>query len=191
MSLNTWQYPQNLPRSSFLIIIWSVRRHQSLFCLSPPGVSMHISAWSSECLSWTTDSQLTTSRCLRRWGFQRSVWSVAPLFSKTSDIRITEIALRVLFEQHGVEKHLLRESFKGLNLIPDEILWRRKEAFSDGVMSVKKSWCTFLQEHVESVVCCYCKNIQSWYRKKLIYRATSRNYVFRVQLQIFTVISRL
>ncbi|KAM9838562.1 asparagine synthetase [glutamine-hydrolyzing] [Aulostomus maculatus] len=54
--------------------------------------------------------------------------------------------------KNGVEKHLLRESFKGLNLIPDEILWRRKEAFSDGVMSVKKSWYTCLQEHLESMV---------------------------------------
>ncbi|KAM7383762.1 hypothetical protein PAMA_011221 [Pampus argenteus] len=54
--------------------------------------------------------------------------------------------------KNGVEKHLLRESFKGLNLIPDDILWRRKEAFSDGVMSMKKSWYTCLQEHLESVV---------------------------------------
>ncbi|KAI2652660.1 Asparagine synthetase [glutamine-hydrolyzing] [Labeo rohita] len=52
----------------------------------------------------------------------------------------------------GVEKHLLRESFKGLNLIPDEILWRRKEAFSDGMTSLKKSWYTSLQEHIESKV---------------------------------------
>ncbi|KAJ8373146.1 hypothetical protein AAFF_G00270520 [Aldrovandia affinis] len=39
----------------------------------------------------------------------------------------------------GVEKHLLRDSFKGLNLIPDDILWRRKEAFSDGMSSIKRS----------------------------------------------------
>ncbi|KAM4630640.1 asparagine synthetase [glutamine-hydrolyzing] [Polymixia lowei] len=54
--------------------------------------------------------------------------------------------------KHGVEKHLLRDSFKGLNLIPDEILWRRKEAFSDGLMSINKSWYTSLQEHLESEV---------------------------------------
>ncbi|KAM9306173.1 asparagine synthetase [glutamine-hydrolyzing] isoform 1-T3 [Pholidichthys leucotaenia] len=54
--------------------------------------------------------------------------------------------------KHGVEKYLLRDSFKGLNLIPEEILWRRKEAFSDGVMSVKKSWYSCLQEHLESMV---------------------------------------
>uniref|UniRef100_A0AAY4EQQ1 Asparagine synthetase domain-containing protein n=1 Tax=Denticeps clupeoides TaxID=299321 RepID=A0AAY4EQQ1_9TELE len=52
----------------------------------------------------------------------------------------------------GVEKFLLRESFRGTNLIPDEILWRRKEAFSDGVMSVKKSWYSSLQDHIESEV---------------------------------------
>ncbi|XP_028316629.1 asparagine synthetase [glutamine-hydrolyzing] isoform X2 [Gouania willdenowi] len=54
--------------------------------------------------------------------------------------------------KNGVEKHLLRDAFKGLNLIPDEILWRRKEAFSDGLTSLKKSWYTSLQEHMESVV---------------------------------------
>ncbi|XP_069575268.1 asparagine synthetase [glutamine-hydrolyzing] [Brachyistius frenatus] len=54
--------------------------------------------------------------------------------------------------KHDVEKYLLRDSFKGLNLIPDDILWRRKEAFSDGMMSLKKSWYTCLQEHLESMV---------------------------------------
>ncbi|XP_023665497.1 asparagine synthetase [glutamine-hydrolyzing] [Paramormyrops kingsleyae] len=52
----------------------------------------------------------------------------------------------------GVEKHLLRDAFKGLNLIPDDILWRRKEAFSDGLTSTKKSWYSSLQDHLESEV---------------------------------------
>lgn len=51
-----------------------------------------------------------------------------------------------------MEKFLLRDAFSGLNLLPDEILWRPKEAFSDGVTSVKRSWYTCLQEHVESLV---------------------------------------
>uniref|UniRef100_UPI003AAA6CB5 asparagine synthetase [glutamine-hydrolyzing]-like n=1 Tax=Centroberyx gerrardi TaxID=166262 RepID=UPI003AAA6CB5 len=54
--------------------------------------------------------------------------------------------------KHGVEKHLLRDSFKGLNLIPDEILWRRKEPFGDGLVSQNKFWYTSLQEHLQSVV---------------------------------------
>lgn len=36
------------------------------------------------------------------------------------------------------EKWLLRESFIGH--LPDEVLWRKKEAFSDGVSSVEDSW---------------------------------------------------
>uniref|UniRef100_H2YGS8 Asparagine synthetase domain-containing protein n=1 Tax=Ciona savignyi TaxID=51511 RepID=H2YGS8_CIOSA len=52
--------------------------------------------------------------------------------------------------QNGVEKHLLRSSFDGTNLIPTEILWRRKEAFSDGVTSKKRSWFEILQEHIDS-----------------------------------------
>ncbi|CAL8295516.1 unnamed protein product [Merluccius merluccius] len=54
--------------------------------------------------------------------------------------------------KNGVEKHLLRDSFKGLGLIPDDILWRRKEAFSDGLTSVKKSWYSSLQEHLSTQV---------------------------------------
>lgn len=51
-----------------------------------------------------------------------------------------------------MEKYLLREAFSGLNLLPDGILWRRKEAFSDGLTSEKKSWYACLQESVESLV---------------------------------------
>nr|XP_031848547.1 asparagine synthetase [glutamine-hydrolyzing] isoform X1 [Nomia melanderi]XP_031848557.1 asparagine synthetase [glutamine-hydrolyzing] isoform X1 [Nomia melanderi]XP_031848565.1 asparagine synthetase [glutamine-hydrolyzing] isoform X1 [Nomia melanderi]XP_031848574.1 asparagine synthetase [glutamine-hydrolyzing] isoform X1 [Nomia melanderi] len=41
--------------------------------------------------------------------------------------------------QGGVEKHLLRSAFDGTGLLPSNILWRHKEAFSDGVTSIKKS----------------------------------------------------
>ncbi|KAK1173184.1 hypothetical protein AOXY_G3244, partial [Acipenser oxyrinchus oxyrinchus] len=51
-----------------------------------------------------------------------------------------------------IEKHLLREAFQDTNRLPQEILWRRKEAFSDGVCSDKKSWYSMLQEHIESQV---------------------------------------
>ena len=54
--------------------------------------------------------------------------------------------------QDGVEKHLLRSAFAGTGLLPDEILWRPKEAFSDGVSSKKQSWFKLLQEYVEDKV---------------------------------------
>ena len=54
--------------------------------------------------------------------------------------------------QNGVEKHLLRSAFCGTGLLPDKILWRPKEGMSDGVSSLKRSWFTILQEHIESKV---------------------------------------
>ena len=45
-----------------------------------------------------------------------------------------------------LEKHLLREAFRGTNLLPDEVLFRKKEAFSDGVSSVQRSWYSIIQD---------------------------------------------
>lgn len=39
----------------------------------------------------------------------------------------------IRFPKNDVEKKLLRSAFKDSGLLPDEILWRTKEAFSDGV----------------------------------------------------------
>ncbi|MGH0129788.1 UNVERIFIED_CONTAM: hypothetical protein FKN15_061240 [Acipenser sinensis] len=58
----------------------------------------------------------------------------------------------IYFHKNGIEKHLLREAFNDTALLPQEILWRRKEAFSDGVCSDKRSWYSMLQEHIESQV---------------------------------------
>lgn len=46
-----------------------------------------------------------------------------------------------------IEKHVIRESFEGL--IPDEILWRQKEQFSDGV---GYGWIDGLKDHAERLV---------------------------------------
>jgi len=54
------------------------------------------------------------------------------------------------------EKFLLRTAFSpkynsGIRLLPDEVLWRRKEAFSDGVTGQGRSLYQILQEHAESL----------------------------------------
>lgn len=51
-----------------------------------------------------------------------------------------------------VEKRLLRDAFAGTGLLPDEVLWRQKEAFSDGVSGKEKSWFEEIQERVLEVV---------------------------------------
>lgn len=51
----------------------------------------------------------------------------------------------------GCEKYTLRKAFSYDKLLPDDILWRTKEAFSDGVSSTEKSWYTIINEKVESL----------------------------------------
>jgi asparagine synthase (glutamine-hydrolysing) len=51
-----------------------------------------------------------------------------------------------------IEKHVIREIIQKYNptLLPPDILYRRKEAFSDGVSSLQKSWYEIIQENVPS-----------------------------------------
>jgi|TARA_Y100000294_G_C8504847_1_gene316323 asparagine synthase (glutamine-hydrolysing) len=58
-----------------------------------------------------------------------------------------------MFDGHiKLEDHLLRRAFSKTNILPDEILWRRKCAFSDGVSSKSKSWHRVIQDHVDSII---------------------------------------
>jgi len=54
--------------------------------------------------------------------------------------------------KENVEKYLLRSAFDGIGLLPDDILWRPKEAFSDGVASIKKSLFVYIQEFIADKV---------------------------------------
>jgi asparagine synthase (glutamine-hydrolysing) len=51
------------------------------------------------------------------------------------------------YKDKNTEKFLLRKAF--INYLPEEVLWRPKEAFSDGVSSLKKSWFSIIQELAE------------------------------------------
>lgn len=51
-----------------------------------------------------------------------------------------------------IEKCMLRKAFENDNLLPDEILWRSKEAFSDGVTSETRSWHKIIQEYVDTQI---------------------------------------
>ncbi len=51
------------------------------------------------------------------------------------------------------EKYLIRKAFSDYQptLIPKDILWRRKEAFSDGVSKASRSWHDIIKEFVEKI----------------------------------------
>jgi asparagine synthase (glutamine-hydrolysing) len=52
-----------------------------------------------------------------------------------------------------MEKSLLRTSIQvnDPDLLPHEVLWRTKEAFSDGVSSTEKSWYAIIQDKLNTM----------------------------------------
>jgi len=52
------------------------------------------------------------------------------------------------------EKYLIRKAFEVIcpDILPTEVLWRKKEAFSDGVSSKEKSWYLIVKEYYNSKV---------------------------------------
>lgn len=79
--------------------------------------------------------------------------------------------------QNAREKFLLRSSFtfpnfensEGKQILPDQILWRRKEAFSDGVTGKGRSLFTILQEKIAKKISCSLAdiNVENMYYKQL------------------------
>jgi len=51
-----------------------------------------------------------------------------------------------------IEKYILRKAFEKDNLLPEEILWRNKCAFSDGVSSENNSWHNIIKKHFDTIV---------------------------------------
>ena len=85
-------------------------------------------------------------RCISYWGLEGRV----PLL----DPEVIEAYWKIPAEwRHpkykGIEKWWLRKAFDGTGLLPDEVLWRKKEAFSDGVSSKEKSWYEIIQDRCE------------------------------------------
>ena len=70
------------------------------------------------------------------------------------DYQFVEYVLSIPHEhrvpQCGYEKYILRETFE--TFLPSEIVWRRKEGFSDGVGSVKAPWYKYIQDYAEQMI---------------------------------------
>ncbi|WNC73757.1 asparagine synthase B [Thalassotalea psychrophila] len=87
---------------------------------------------------------LRANKSMSAWGIEARV----PFLDK----EFMDVAMRInpedkMCKDGKIEKHVLREAFEGY--LPEEILWRQKEQFSDGV---GYSWIDSLKEHVEEQV---------------------------------------
>jgi asparagine synthase (glutamine-hydrolysing) len=57
------------------------------------------------------------------------------------------------FDDDRIEKYLVRKAFQHEGLLPDDVLWRRKEAFSDGVSSADgRTWVQMIKEYSDRVI---------------------------------------
>jgi asparagine synthase (glutamine-hydrolysing) len=87
-------------------------------------------------------------RCICRWGLEGRVPLLDPEFIE-SYWTIPGAARMPAFK--NMEKWWLRATFQDTGILPEEVLWRKKEAFSDGI-SGEKSWYQIIQEFVETQV---------------------------------------
>jgi asparagine synthase (glutamine-hydrolysing) len=87
-------------------------------------------------------------RCICRWGLEGRVPLLDPEFIKAY-WSIPGTARMPTYS--NMEKWHLRAAFRDTRILPDEVLWRKKEAFSDGI-SGEKSWFQIIQDFVETQV---------------------------------------
>ena len=95
---------------------------------------------------------LRCDRGISAWGIEARV----PFLSKDFvDLYLSvDPELRNPIKNKRIEKYLLRKSFDegDGSIIPINVLYRSKEAFSDGVSSVEKSWFEYIQEYIDSLI---------------------------------------
>jgi asparagine synthase (glutamine-hydrolysing) len=74
------------------------------------------------------------------------------------DRRMVDVAMSLPSQEKApimnIEKYILRKAFDDTEnpYLPKEVLWRRKEGFSDGTSSLDKPWYKTVQEFVENII---------------------------------------
>ena len=71
-----------------------------------------------------------------------------PFFDKQFVKEYMSIDPKLKMVRDGYEKYLLRKSFEGK--LPDEVIWRRKDGFSDGVSCMEKPWYQIIDEYTQA-----------------------------------------
>lgn len=103
---------------------------------------------------------LRADRCIAGHGLEARF----PFLDNTFVETYLSIDANLRRPKYNCEKWLLRESFKGYDYLPDEVLFRTKCAFSDGCSSEEKSWFKILQDNLEDVYSQYdLDNVNSKY----------------------------
>ena len=86
---------------------------------------------------------LRADRCVSHWGMELRIPYLDHRFVDWI-MRIDPVLRTPKYK--GIEKWLLRSSFEESKLLPREVLFRIKSAFSDAVSSKKRSWVNIIKE---------------------------------------------
>ena len=104
------------------------------------------------------------------------------------------LSLPVKLRYHSLnnkcEKYLIREAFKFSNFLPNSILFRKKEAFSDGVSSLNRSWYAIIDEKIPQAIkkeslSDNWKDLLSLYNKKHNSPKTKEQLYYRLLFDIY------
>ena len=96
-----------------------------------------------------------------------------PFFDKEFVKNYMSIEPKLKMIRNGYEKYLLRKSFE--DILPGEIVWRRKDGFSDGVSDDSRPWYQIIEE--------YCINKKGMSEKdyyKYLFSKYYKNYEYIV-----------
>jgi len=94
---------------------------------------------------------LRVDRTISNFGIESRVPFLSKNFIDTYMNIDPKLKIPYILGGKKIEKYLLRKSFEDMKLLPTEVLWRRKEALSDGV-SGERSWFQILQEYIDKLI---------------------------------------
>ena len=91
---------------------------------------------------------LRSDRCISAHGLEARV--------PFADIDFVNYYLKIdptkRMSNNRIEKYLIRKAFEKDNLLPEDVLWRNKEAFSDGVSHQDESWYQIITKYVDELI---------------------------------------
>ena len=86
-------------------------------------------------------------RCISNFGLEGRIPLLDPEFIKAYWVIPPKLRHP---KYNNIEKWYLRKAFE--DILPSEVIWRKKEAFSDGVSSNEKSWYEIIQDHINTKI---------------------------------------
>ena len=89
---------------------------------------------------------LRSDRCISAHGLEARV----PFADKSFIKLYLSLPTNLRMSNTKIEKFMLRKAFDNDNILPPDVLWRKKEAFSDGVSSPNDSWHNIIKEYVNT-----------------------------------------